>query len=445
MICNTFFIIVLILYNKYNLSLTFNIVLPFHRRIPSSTHTPTSLLSELTDTSAGVHVCIGHVQCLQLSLHMNEHATWIISSSSLQLQHQRKLINTYNKTLSNTYQCVDPTLYYFSLLQYQNGYISKDMFTFTTTYNSLIIPNYNFLLCEQYNYIDNNSGVLGLSINTNARHFLSHTNYLSQLNTHYSNTLPLQFSFEYNNATHISTAFEGLNDISTFAKGKLVIGGAALHKGPYVNDNTIQNKNGMYIWGGRIRSVVFDSKETKKSVNELFEYELAFEFGYVFVPGRVHVIMEELFFKSMTHSNICDEIKFRTFYYGYICDINKEKEIINSFPQMNIRFTYGNVVLHAKDVFIKDSNTNSIVCLLVFPSEEHGSGGVNERWKFGAPFFKRQYMLFHYNNNTISYYIGDCNSSVMIMKWMLMCISIMCVMCCVLLLFVFKLFIYKYI
>ena len=226
MICKTVLIVVVVI---YNISLTVNIVLlPFKRRITvHHMHTPISLLSELTDTSAGVNVCIGSgnnsdMQCLQLSLHMNEHATWVISAASTQSQHQHKGIKTYNKTLSNTYQCVDPTLYYFSLLQYQNGYISKDMFTFTTTYNSLIIPNYNFLLCEQYNYIDNNSGVLGLSINTNARHFLSHTNYLSQLNTHYSNTLPLQFSFEYNNATHISTAFEGLNDISTFAKADIL-------------------------------------------------------------------------------------------------------------------------------------------------------------------------------------------------------------------------------
>ena len=461
MICKTVLIVVVVV---CNISLTFNIVLPFKRCTTVTEHhhkhTPTSLLSELTDTSAGVSVCIGSgsksdVQCLQLSLHMNEHATWVISSASTQTQHQHKGITTYNKTLSNTYQCVDPTLYYFSLLQYQNGYISKDMFSFTTTtttYNDVIvIPKYNFLLCEQYNYIDNNSGVLGLASNTNAHHFLSHTNFLSQLNAYYNNTLPLQFSFIYD-TTILS---EGINDISTLTHGNVVIGDAHLYKGTYVNDNIIQNKNDKYIWGGYIKSITFHSSSNSSKarsnvvVNEQFEYELAFEFGYIFVPGRLHVKLLELFFNDMIHNNICNEVKFRTFYYGYICDSNKERDVINAFPQLHIHFNYGNIILNANDLFVKDTTTNSIICLLVFPSEEYGSGnGVNERWKLGAPFFKRQYMLFHYNNNTISYYISNSNSSnsVTTVKTVLMCvISIMCVICCILMLFVFKLFIYKYI
>ena len=452
MICKTVLIVVVVI---YNISLTVNIVLlPFKRRITvHHMHTPISLLSELTDTSAGVNVCIGSgnnsdMQCLQLSLHMNEHATWVISAASTQSQHQHKGIKTYNKTLSNTYQCVDPTLYYFSLLQYQNGYISKDIFSFTTatTYNDVVvIPKYNFLLCEQYNYIDNNSGVLGLASNTNAHHFLSHTNFFTQLNAYYNNTLSLQFSFEYDN----NIVSKGLNDISTLTQGKLIIGDAQLYKGTYVNDNIIQNKNDKYIWGGRINSITFHSSSSKARsnvvVNEQFEYELAFEFGYIFLPGKLHVKLLELFFTHMIHNNICNELKFRTFYYGYICDIHKEHEIISAFPQLHITFNYGSsIILHANDLFIKDTTTNSIICLLVFPSEEYGNGGVSERWKLGAPFFKRQYMLFHYNNNTISYYIGNGNNSTM--KIVLVCvISIMCVICCILLLFVFKLFIYKYI
>lgn len=461
MICNTVLIVVVVV---YNVSLTVNIVLlPFKRSISTTTHhmlmhTPTSLLSELTDTSAAVNVCVGsnnNMQCLQLSLHMNEHATWVISATSTQSQHQRKGIKTYNKTLSNTYQCVDPTLYYFSLLQYQNGYISKDMFSFTTTtttttYNDvLVIPKYNFLLCEQYNYIDNNSGVLGLASNTNAHHFLSHTNFFTQLNAYYNNTLSLQFSFEYNN----NILSEGLNDISALTHGNVIIGEAQLYKGTYVNDNIIQNKNDKYIWGGHINSITFRSSSSKAGsnvvVNEQFEYELAFEFGYIFLPGKLHVKLLELFFTNMIHNNICNELQFRTFYYGYICDIHKERDIIRTFPQLHITFNYGSIILHANDLFIKDTTTNSIICLLVFPSEEYGGNGVSARWKLGAPFFKRQYMLFHYNNNTISYYIGDgssSSSSNSTMKMLLVCvISIMCVICCILLLFVFKLFIYKYI
>ena len=443
MISNTLFIIVLILYNKYNLSLPVNVVLPFDRQLSSSTHTPTSLLSELTDTSAGVHVCIGDepAQCLQLSLHMNEHATWLISSSSS--QSQRKSHTKYNKAQSNTYKCVDPTLYYFSLLQYQNGYISQDTFTFTSsTTCGVTIPNYTFLLCEQYNYIDRNSGVLGLAINSNAHHFLSKANFLSQLNTHHNYTIPLQFSFEYNDyAVRSSAVSEGLSDISALAKGNVVIG-SQLYKGRYVNDNILKSRNDMYIWGGHIRSVSFRSGGSGAVVvDEPFQYELAFEFGYVLVPGRVHVLMKELFFKRMKQSETCNEITFRTFYYGYVCDMNKEEEIIRRFPQMEIEFDYGNVVLHGKDVFVKDSATNMIVCLLVFPSEEYSSA----RWKLGAPFFKRQYMLFHYDNHTISYYTGNPSSDVTRMKWIILVYtSVLCTVWCVLMLFVFKLFIYKY-
>ena len=342
------------------------------------------LIQDLIFTNIYTNFLIGNPkQIIQLDIKLENYNSFI-SGSNIN-GHQ------YNEQKSITYINTSEKFEDSSRENIEEGYISKESFTFND-YNNKKIEYKNFPFALATTIFDEKElNILGLNLYNSK--ISNIPNFLMSLREHKIIDERI-FYFKINN-----------NNINL---GKLIIGN-------YPHDIETKEFNKNYLLNMKPVFDVLDFKwdiqfyyikSNNKFIPAPFNVKLRIELGVIISNSDYLHFINDYFFNKLIEKNKCNYSTIKKKKYKYfICDNDID---LKTFPQLEFydkenNFTF---VLNSDDLFYKYKN--KIYFLIVFTEKN-----INY-WIFGRPFFKKYKLIFNVEKRLISYYsnYGNNNKSI---------------------------------